>query len=83
MGKIYGLAWMIQENEIKEFCFNRCKSILFAMAEDETIGPLGLCAREDCPHLDKQLDEATGELDGDDLFIRKLIDLQVIDNAKV
>jgi hypothetical protein len=76
MKPMYGLICGIPEQLkiIEAHCFGDCGKIIVGAIMDETIGELGVCrtAKEQCPQLDKEMDEPFGEIMGDPIFIRKL-----------
>ncbi len=76
MKPIYALVCGIpsQQKVISDHCFGTCKKIIVGALIDEQLGELGVCRtpKEQCPRLDKEMDEAFGEWEGDPIFIRKL-----------
>jgi hypothetical protein len=76
MKPIYGLIWGIpdQEKIIDAHCFKTCGKIIVGGITDKELGALMVCRtpKDQCPHLDKEMDEPFGEVNGEPVFIRKL-----------
>ena len=73
--KCYVTVWAIQEDEIKHWCFDNCGKVIFSLLIDDELGGLSHCWESDCPHLDKEMDEPFGEVQGNNAYMRKLKDL--------
>jgi len=73
---IYGLIVGIpsQRQIIEAHCFGDCGKIIAGAIVDEQIGEIGVCRtpKQECPHFDKEMEEAFGEVNGEPVFIRKL-----------
>lgn len=76
MKNIYGLVIAIPEQKkiISKHCFGTCGKIICGFVYDKELGELAICRteKENCPHLDSQMDEPIGEVQGDNLYLRKL-----------
>lgn len=74
MAKIYGVVLRLQEPEITANCYgNGCGRGIFAALFDDDLGALVPCAQEECPHLDKQMDEPLWkDGEGRDVYLRRL-----------
>lgn len=72
--RIFGVVLRLQEPEITANCYGRgCGRGIFAALFDDDLGALVPCAQEECPHLDKQTDEALWkDAEGRDVFLRRL-----------
>ena len=70
--KCYITVWALQEEEIKHYCFDQCKKVIFGFLDVEDIGGVSHCYIDDCPYLEAQLDEPFGELNGRNVYLRKL-----------
>jgi len=71
--KAYATVWMAQAVEINKYCFGECGKANISLVMDEQLGGLSTCNVEKCPFLDKQIDEPVGEVEGDNVYLRKLI----------
>lgn len=73
---IYGLVCGIpsQAKIIENHCFRTCKKIIPGAMIDQELGEIGVCrtAKEDCPRIDKEMDEPFGEVMGEPVILRKL-----------
>lgn len=71
---IYGLIIAIPEQDklITKYCFGDCGKVICAGIDGEVFGPIFPCRQKECPHLDKEIDEPIGDINGHPLFIRKL-----------
>lgn len=58
----------------KNTVFGDCGKIIIGAIIDKEIGELGICRtpKEQCPRLDKEMDDPFGEVIGDPIYIRKL-----------
>lgn len=76
MKPIYVLICRIpsQREIIEKHCFGDCGKIIAGALIDKELGELGVCRipREQCPRLDKEMDEPFGNWEGQLIFIRKL-----------
>ena len=74
MGKLYGVVLRLQEPEITANCYgNGCGRGIFAALFDDDLGALVPCAQEECPHLEKQMDEPLWkDGEGRDVYLRRL-----------
>lgn len=74
MGKLYGVVLRLQEPEITANCYGKgCGRGIFAALFDDDLGALVPCAQEECPHLDKQMDEPLWkDGQGRDVYLRRL-----------
>lgn len=72
--KIFGIVVGIEEQReaFKQHCLGDCGKAFFAAAIDEQLGEVGICSEISCPYLDKEMDNAIGEIQGDALYLRKL-----------
>jgi hypothetical protein len=72
--KIYGIIFPFQKAQISAWCWGSCG---YGQIGAIDIGPVHVivCRQETCPHLDKQMDEPMAEFMGDDLYLRKLEDV--------
>ena len=74
-GKIYCILFPIQQKQIGEWCWGSCgNGLIGALDLGEGITAIG-CHEDECPHLDRQMDEPFGSLDGRDVILRKLKDV--------
>jgi hypothetical protein len=73
---LYGLVCGIpsQMEIIDKHCFGTCKMIIPGIINHPEAKSLMVCRtpKEQCPQLDKQMDEPCGEVMGDPVYIRKL-----------
>ncbi len=71
---MFGLIVVIesQKKQIEKHCFGDCGKILVGAGYDSQIGEVALCKEIDCKYLDKQMDEAIGEINNEPLYLRKL-----------
>ena len=71
---MYGLVLDLpkQREQIEKHCFGDCGKIIIGSVVDAELGELAMCNQEDCPYLDKQMEEAIGEVDGVKIYLRKL-----------
>ena len=73
--KLFVTVWGLQEKEIKHFCFDQCKKVIFGLLMDDTFGGLSHCYEVKCPFLDKEMTEPFGEVSGHPAYLRKLVDV--------
>ena len=73
---IYGLVIGIPEQKeiISKHCFGTCGKIICGAIMSDSCGELAVCRtpKEQCPCLDKQMDESIGEVQGEPIYLRKL-----------
>ena len=74
MPKLYAVPFPIQEAQIKAWCWGSCGHGQVG-ALDLDVCLAVVCSQDECPHLDKQMDEAMGESHGADVYLRKLLDV--------
>ena len=81
MGKLYGVVLRLQDPEITANCYgNGCGRGIFAALFDDDLGALVPCAQEECPHLEKQMDEPLWkDGEGRDVYLRRLKSLPAND----
>ncbi len=75
MKKMYLLPFGIQKNEIDEFCFNRCKEIIFNKIVMFEGHACSVCRKDDCPFEEKRIEIGECELDSGEIefvILRKL-----------
>ena len=73
---VYVTVLRLQEPEITAHCFGDCGKAILASLIDEQLGALMPCRETNCPHLDKQMDEALWtDAGGDPVFLRRLTPL--------
>lgn len=76
MKPLYGILFPHQKAQIEAWCWGSCGAGQCGAID---IGPAHvIVCREpakDCPHLDKEMDEPMAEFMGEDLFLRKLKDV--------
>ena len=76
MKKLFALVLGLQEPEITAHCFGDCGKALLAGISDPDLGALIPCAQEECPHLEKQMDEPLGTSDGYQIYLRRLVPMK-------
>jgi hypothetical protein len=72
MDKTFVTVWALQEKEIGCHCFDNCGKVIFGLIMDEQIGGLSSCHEEKCPHLEVEITEPFGEVNGQNVYLRKL-----------
>lgn len=68
---LYAIIFPFQKAQITAWCWGACG---FGQIGAIDIGPTAaiICQEVECPHLDRQMDESMGEVDGRPVFMRKL-----------
>lgn len=74
---LYGLVIGIpsQKAIIDAHCFGDCGRIILGGVDGgDDVGALLVCRTPaaECPHLDREMDEPMGDVQGDPIFLRKL-----------
>ena len=77
MGSIYAVLYdePSQTPIVKAVCFGTCGQIIIGSLTiplDEYVLVALTCRQEDCPALDKQMEEPCGSVDGEPIYLRKL-----------
>ena len=73
--KTFVTVWGLQKDEINHYCFGECKKVIFGLLMDDELGGLSHCLEANCPFLDQEMNEPFGEIDGYDVYLRKLKDI--------
>jgi len=60
-----------QDEASKKHCFGDCGKIICA-GLNLGFGSSFVCREDKCPHMEKQMDEPVGDLDGEEIYMRKL-----------
>jgi len=83
MSKVFGVVLRLQEPEITARCYGKeCGRGIFAAMFTPELGALVPCLQEECPFLEKQMDEPLWiDGEGRDVYLRRLTTL--IPNTKV
>ncbi len=63
-----------QNEASKKHCFGDCGKIICAGLDLEELGSSFICRQDKCPYMEKQLDEPIGDLDGEQIYLRKLVE---------
>ena len=77
MKKTFLVSFDLQRDEISTLCFDHCKAISIGSIQVELYEGLPAmmflpCLREDCPYLERQLDEPTSVTPEYEFYLRKL-----------
>lgn len=71
--KIFGVLVELQDDLIKAHCFGDCGRAMVGALVDDQLGEILPCSVKECPHLDRQMDEAIGTTsDGLEIYLRKI-----------
>jgi len=68
---IYGLCPMLQEKEVKYYCFDKCQKVILGILTDDEWGHFWPCREKKCPHEETNTG-IIGDVDGEEFCIRKL-----------
>ena len=73
---MYGMIFRLpkQYEQIEKHCFGDCGKIIIGSVIDNELGELVMCNQDDCPCLDRQMEEPIGEVDGIKIYLRKLLE---------
>lgn len=74
---IYGVVLDFQRPEIEAYCFGLCGKIIVGSMTLREYGmtmTLLPCKQTECPYLHSQTDEPIGEVDGQPVILRRLVD---------
>lgn len=70
--KMFVTVWGLQKAEIEAHCFGSCKKVIFGILMDEQLGGLSHCFEANCPFVEKEMAEPFGEVNGTNVYLRKL-----------
>ncbi len=74
--KIYALLFdhPTQKGAIDKYCFRECGKIIVGAITDEQFGAMMVCRTDadKCPCLEKEMDEPFGDVNGENVYLRKL-----------
>ena len=72
--RLYALCFGFakQRELIDKHCYGDCGKAIIGAMYDPEIGELVPCRHEKCPHLDAEMPEPFGTINGEDLIMRKL-----------
>lgn len=75
MAKLYAVPCVPFQPFAADLCWGSCgKGIVGAI--DIPMGNGGIaciaCRQDDCPHLDRQMDDSMGDVNGEPVYLRKL-----------
>ncbi len=79
--KCFETVWALQKAEIQYYCFDKCGKVIFGLVMDDELGGLSTCHEDNCPFVEKDMDEPFGEVKGCNAYLRKLRPLQEIENG--
>ena len=71
---LFAISAMMQEKEAKKYCFDKCGKILIGGLDDAEFGPFFPCREESCPYELKRTSVPMGEVKGEPVYVRRLID---------
>lgn len=74
MTKLFVTPFQTQAAEIKQYCLGECGKAEFGLLHDDQYN-YSSCSQTECPYLDKEMSTPMGEVDGQALYLRKLVDL--------
>jgi len=70
---LYAVVFEFQKEQIDAWCWGSCGGGLAGAVDLGEYGGAVCCRRASCPHLDRQMDEPMGDVQGELVTLRKLL----------
>ena len=71
---LFAISAMMQEKQAIKYCFGECGKILVGGLDEAHLGPCYPCRQDDCPYEMKRTSVPMGEVQGEPVYVRRLID---------
>ena len=70
--KLYAVIFELQKDQISEWCWGSCGYGICGAVDFEPFSAVP-CRHSPCPHVEREMDEPMGEVNGESIYLRKLL----------